>query len=409
VRIWGDVPYYSEIWNDPVDTRNKPRDPAEMIYGAIIDDLKFAAENLPVSDPIRSRATQGSAISLLASVHLTLATYNDIYDGAYDYRTVNKTYVDELAGDHENHWDAAASYALEIINNRGVYGYRLIDDYQNLFNGWLEDTEEHIFTIDFEGELEGGGISLSGKEGWRSNNNATGGYRKPIEVGGWGAIGTTLELMDMFNDNDYRKSVSFETTLYNIPNKENIPQYIDGEYVTVYNNMFHYSEIEDYPFPYSAKWTRYPGYCDVWPAAHRDSYNIPVMRFAEVLLIAAEALNELGRTAEAIPLLNEIRERARKAGPGTTDDRNIPLDVPVGLTATQLYDTIWYEWQYELSFEWKRWYNLVRRDSLTQAMSRFIPYRTGVPANAQEYNILLPIPQMELDRAPALIQNKGYN
>lgn len=400
VGAYGDVPYLEETMADPGDASSLLRTPAEEIYGQIIEDLKWCVENLPDSyGGVRNRASAGTALTVLASIHLSLATYSEVYASSYDYRSIDDALVESLKGEFVSHWDAAAYYALEVINNTGKYGYGLVDDYQDLFNGEVGDTKEHIFSVDYYSESKGGG-GIAGQtfDGWRNNNNGFTPIRKPWDVGGWSAMVPPLSFYESFIEGDYRREVSFETT-YAVTTSS-----VGGDTTST----IHYTALVEQSIkaPGCAKWTRYPGPTESWPAGVAASYNVAVYRYGEVLLIAAEALNELGRTSEAIPLINQLRERARLAG---GENRSMPLDVPAGLTQQQCWDTLWQERSYELCFEWKRWRDLVRRDSLVSVMSHFVPAITGesLGGNVQDYHKLICLPQSEIDLTN-LVQNAGY-
>lgn len=396
---YGDVPYLDETMADPGDASELVRAPAEEIYGYIIEDLEWCVDHLPDEfGGVRNRATSGTALTVLASIHMTLATYSEVYASSYDYRSIDDALVESLKGDFSSHWDAAAYYALEVINNKGKYGYDLVEDYQDLFNGEVGDTKEHIFSVDYYAESKGGSIAGQDFDGWRNNNNGFTPMRKPWDVGGWSAMVPPLSFYESFIEGDYRREVSFETTWAVTTSS------VCGDTTST----IHYTGLVEQSIqaPGCAKWTRFPGPTESWPAGVAASYNVAIYRYGELLLIAAEALNELGRTGEAIPIINQLRERARLAG---GENRSMPLDVPPGLTQQQCWDTIWQERSYELCFEWKRWRDLVRRDSLVSVMSRFVPEMTGEPlgGNVQNHHKLLCLPQTEMDLTN-LVQNAGY-
>jgi hypothetical protein len=412
----GDLPFYTEPLADPRDAKVVTRTPAEEIIQVIVEDLKICLEHLPDQNAeitsqgitLRTKPTRGSALALLARIHLTLATYNQVYADAYDYRSIDEGIINNLASGFSSHWEAAAYYANEVINNRTSFGYALEEDFQNLFNGEKGDSKEFIFSVDFSGDVKGGYVAGQDYDGWRNNNGGPSAYRKPVEVGGWGAMGGTMHLFDLFHWGDYRRDVSFDI---NLKSWEEAPLYneMTGEAEGTVLETYHYSQIEAYPFPYSAKWTRFVGEVEEWPTGSNSSYNVPDMRYAEVLLIAAEALNEMGQTAEAIGYVNQLRERARKRSLDPDDDSNYPVDLSSSLSQEAAYEAIWNEWSMELCFEWKRWFNLKRRDSLITVISRHVPFVTQQPVtNIQPYHKLLPIPQFEFEVTEGLIQNKGY-
>jgi len=411
----GDLPYFSEPLSNPKDARSATRTSAEEIYQYIIEDLKFCIDHLPDQNSyinsqgvsIRTKPTRGSALAVLAKVHLTLATYNDIYADAYEYRSIDEDLVNSLASGFASHWDAAAYYALEIINNKSSFGYDLEDDFQNLFNGDKGDSKEFIFSVDYSPTVKGPNVAGQDYDGWRNNNGGFCPYRKPVEVGGWGAIGATMSTFNLFHWGDYRRDVSFDITL-NLWEERPIYNEITGKAEGTILDSWHYSKIDAYPFPYSAKWTRFPGETQSWPDGTEGSMNVPNMRYAEVLLIAAEALNELGRTPEAIGYLNELRARARQRSMNPDDDSTYPVDLSTAMSKDEAWQAIWKEWSLELCFEWKRLFNLIRRDSLISVISREVPFVTGQHVNPQPYHILMPIPQFEFDVTDGLVQNKGY-
>ena len=403
VRLFGDIPFYTEVLDDPSDGATFPRVSAEVVYEQIVGDLNFAKDNLPDNWGLqRSRASKASALALLANVHLTLATYNDIYRNAYDYRTIDAGLIDKLASGFSSHWEAASTYALEVIDNRTRYEVDLVADMQDLFNGEIGDTREHIFSINYEGQRKGSGgpgtFGPGGIEGWRNNDNGLMPMRNPTIVGGWNVLVPPREIYNSFIGGDYRREVSFNTQWYQL----SAP--VNGDTLA----RFGLSDLQGLRNAYSAKWTRLPGLTEGWPTGVATSHNQPVLRFGELLLIAAEALNEQGNTTRAIELVNELRARAR-GGVNGTQNRAVPADVPLDLDQAGAWDVIWQERTYELAFEFKRWHDLVRRDSLQPVMSRFTPARTGVPngSNVQDFHILLPLPQIELDKTD-MRQNRGY-
>ncbi len=117
--------------------------------------------------------------------------------------------------------------------------------------------------------------------------------------------------------------------------------------------------------------------------------NIPVIRMAEVYLILAEAA---GNTAEGAEAINKVRRRAF----GLPINTASPRDLAGSLSAQAFKEAVWRERKYELAFENDRWFDMKRTGELLR-------YR-GV----QPFNIVLPIPQAELDVNPGLKQNTGY-
>ncbi len=414
VRLHGDIPYFFRPLADPREARTKTRDVAEKVYRNIVKDLQFCIKHLPDQSSIyssqgisiRTRATRGSALGLLAKVHLTLATYSHIYADAYEYRSIDASLIDSLASGFASHWDAAADYAKQVITNKSDFGYDLEDDFQNLFNGEKGDSKEFLFSRDFSGDVQGPNYAGQDYDGWHNNNNGAA-FWIPQETGGWGTAATTMALFNSYHWGDYRKDVTFDiTSIY----YEDAPTYneMTGNAEGTILESYHYSRVDALPNPYVAKWSRFPGSVQSWPSNIRNSMNPPSIRYAEVLLIASEALNQMGHTAESIGYLNELRARARKRSMNPDDDSNYPVDLSAGMSQEETAKAVWDEWRLELAFESKRWYNLVRNDSLITVISRHVPFVTGIPVNPQPYHILLPIPQFEFAVTDGLVQNNGY-
>ena len=119
-----------------------------------------------------------------------------------------------------------------------------------------------------------------------------------------------------------------------------------------------------------------------------------VTRYADILLLKAEALNELGRTVQAEDPLYEVRKRA-----GLTDRSTIE-----GLTQAQMREKIIHERRIELAFEGHRWFDMIRyKDNYALNFLHSIG-----KTSASSKHLLLPIPQQEIEANPMLTQNPGY-
>jgi hypothetical protein len=121
---------------------------------------------------------------------------------------------------------------------------------------------------------------------------------------------------------------------------------------------------------------------------HGNDY--PIYRLAEMLLIKAEALNELGRPADALPLVNQVRAR----------DFTPPKPLAAGMSQAQMRQAIFDERLFELLDEGKRRTDMIR-------FGTWLPAGWNKPAD-QPYKVLMPIPQTQMDANPLLVQNAGY-
>ncbi|MFD2563916.1 RagB/SusD family nutrient uptake outer membrane protein [Aquimarina rubra] len=353
VRTFGEIPYIDFAVREAETLSSISKTPVDEIYQNIIEDLEYAKTWLPDQQPFRSMPSKGTAASYLASVHLTIGNWQDAYDEA--------TFV---------------------INNKGRFGYDLEADFQDLFDATKADgLVEHIFAIDFKGADATSNIS-------RDYLASVTGMRGPANEG-WSVAVPTVAVFDSFDDSDYRKAVSFDTEAV-----------FDGVLVPWQDFGTANRGVSR---PHIAKYYRFPGTAG---NNNRDSdHNYGAMRYAEVLLIAAEASNELsGPTGEAVDYVNQIRARARNAA-GTMN--SFPEDINAGLSKDAFRDVILEERRIELAFEFKRWYDIKR---LNLGMEVFGPTSLEPQPNfdaTRDY--LFPLPNDELGRNPNLLpQNPGY-
>ncbi|WP_300978037.1 RagB/SusD family nutrient uptake outer membrane protein [Flavobacterium sp.] len=243
-----------------------------------------------------------------------------------------------------------------VDNCNAVTGYSLAPDYATMFRLAGENDAESIFEIQGVGSIPARGI-----QGYSNTQGARG-------AGGWGwGFNTPSQsLVDAYEAGDVRKNATIifrGTTLY------------DGRIVptTVENPRYNYKA-------YSSNFT------DLW----ETDTNIKYLRFAEVLLMKAEALNELGQTSAAIPLLNQIRNRAGLAN--TT-----------ALSQADVRRAIWKERRVEMAFEHDRFFDVVRTG---QAVAAFAADGKTFVAGKHE---LFPIPQSFIRQAAGLSsQNPNY-
>lgn len=339
-RYFGDVPLVTTPLSSD-DNLFPSRNPVSDVYDLIISDLTSAAELLPPKSAYgqqdMGRASKGAAYGLLAKVHLTLGNYQEAINMA--------TQVEGL-------------------------GYALNDNYYDNFNIDNENSIESIFEVQYASD---GGFSFWDNENQASWASPFMGPRGSNFVGGaFGWNQPTQEFINQYEDNDSRKDV---TVLY-----EGGPDF-DG---LAYESEFSYTgyNVRKFLVPIS-----------VIPSFDNSPMNFPVLRFADVLLMKAEALNELGQTNEAQNYLNMTRNRAGLD------------DIPSGLSQAQFREAVLEERRLELAFEGQRWFDLIRVNDGQYGLD-FL-HSIG-RTNAAQKHLLFPVPQIEIDRNPNLTQNPGY-
>lgn len=336
VRVYGDVPLVlKEI--SISESYDILREPKENVYNQIIADLK-EAQDLPVSYSTAEdgRTTQGAAKALLANVYMTLHKYAEA-----------ETILAEIIN--------SGQYSL-LENTPGSLN---IDGYKNVFSPVNHNSKEGIFEIQF---LKGGyGEGSNYANNFAPENSGT----NVVAVGGTG--GNNIPEMDIYNayeEGDLRRDFSMSLGYYD--NRKN-NEWVESRYVCKFMDV---------------------------PYQNNDaSNNYPVIRYADVILMYAEALNQNGKTAEACKYLNMTRRR----GFGYQTTETSPVDLQTTDKA-QFALMVEQERRVELAFENHRWFDLIRTGRAVEVMRS-----KGFSLN--ETNLICPIPQKQIDVNPKLTQN----
>ncbi len=304
VRTWGSVPLRTKAVLT-ADDANAPLAEIDDIYDLIIGDLKFAEDNLPNTTSKPGRATAGAAKVFLADVYLT-----------------------------REKWVDARDKAKEVIDNKVTFSYELESDFDIIFSHSSPTNSSDVFSIKFHEAVGYGSFIPS--------------ILAPLGPGdiakdaGMAARGILLlaargncDLIANWDDADPRKSMNLYKELE--VNGEMIPVDLEG--------------IGDFAF---GKYRDPVGIEET--AAGNDFY---LMRYADVLLIFAEAENKInGPTDEAYSAINKIRRRAY----GLDLNVSSQADLPSGLSQSEFDEMILRERGYEFMLEGKRWFDLVRKD-----------------------------------------------
>jgi hypothetical protein len=363
VRLFGDVPYIDTPVSDIAAASSIDNTPEADVYAKIIADLEYAEQWLPNTVATRATPSKAAAKSYLALVYLTMAgntSGSPYFQMAYDK-------------------------AKEVITNKGTYGIDLDPDFQTLFNGSkIDNSPEPIFVLDYNNNEapDNAYDQIAPMTGIRGDNDGAG--------GGWSVSTPTLAVYNSFDPNDYRTRVSFQTRA--------LINDTDVDY-TNFQSSGHEHAVNA---PYIAKYLRFPG--DFARGNKRaTSHNYSMIRYAEVLLIAAEAGVEIG-AADAVNFLNQVRGRARNGGE-TTNGGYVPETVgpsatPADLASITVADVL-EERRIELAFECKRWYDIKRRQ-LGDVVFGASGYEGAKPDWNPSVDYDTPIPQDEIDRNPKL-------
>ncbi|AJR04465.1 RagB/SusD family nutrient uptake outer membrane protein [Siansivirga zeaxanthinifaciens] len=373
VRLYGDIPYLDKPVTDAAAAGSISKTKVADVYTKIIADLEFAKKWLPDTQPTRSLPSKATAQSYLALVYLTM--------GQFDNANFAKAYTEAKA----------------VIDNESKYELGLEPDFQDLFNATkTAASKEPLFILDYNGFGDGeyGRDYMGALTGIRENQrDGTG--------GGWSVAVPSLAVYTSWDSQDYRRAVSLDDTgLFKA--KAPATGLVEEPYTrfTVY-----YTNSANRP--HIAKYTRFPG--SVAEGNFRQSSNKYIMmRYAEVLLIAAEALNEVTPgTTEADGYVDRVRERARNGMAGSTPSP-VPAKVTSGMSQDAFRAMVLEERKWELAFELKRWFDIVRRK-----MGPTVFGASGLEGLKTNFNpardYLYPLPNDELLRNPNLLpQNNEY-
>lgn len=335
VRLYGAVPLilHNPTTIDPTKLL-VGRTPADSIYLQIVSDLKDAT-NLPksYSGTDVGRATGGAAHTLLAKVYLTKQDWSN------------------------------ALVQLNIVINGG-YGYSLFPNYYDAFQKATKNGKEHIFSAQFETNLGAVNSTQYLSQSFISFNTQT----WPIDVP------ADSSLYSLFSATDTRRAVTFYNSVYNAATGQTVVY--SNQYVPYFNKFVDYSLT---PLTTQAQ----------------SGINYPILRYADVLLMYAEAQNELngGPTTGAYTAINQVRTRANVT------------NLTAGLSQSDFRDSLFLERRKEFIQEGHRWFDLVRQGGtvLVDALHK-IPAKS----TASSKNTLFPIPLVEIQLNPKLTQNPGY-
>ncbi|GAA4799155.1 RagB/SusD family nutrient uptake outer membrane protein [Olivibacter ginsenosidimutans] len=335
VRQYGGVPLRLAPVESPDSALSKGRAPVEEVYNQIVSDLSSAADNLSnatISSAEKGRVTEGAARTLLAKVYLTLKKYDE---------------------------------AIDQLRKVSTMGYSLVTNYADNFSPEKKNGAESIFEIQYLGSQPSLSSNFmyqfapytSGSVVTQDPNTNLGGSA------GWNI--PTQDMIDAYEEGDKRKASSLAEGFTNS----------SGTFVAVpYVKKYNFGFVE-------------PGQTDV---------NFPVLRYADVLLMLAECLNEKGFAAngEAFNLVNNIRERAGLK----------PLEARDINGQDRFREAVFQERRVELAFENHRWYDLLRTGKAVEIMNahgaREKDGSLTIPTNAYQVTnnrLLLPIPQREIN------------
>jgi hypothetical protein len=354
VRLYGDVPLITEPQEASSENFFPTRTTTQEVYNAIVDDLT-QAENagLPWQDPT-GRVSKAAVKSLLSKVYLTMAG-----------QPLNKG---------TEYYVFARDKALDVINNSGI---SLFPTYGDLHSLSQENKGEHIFEIQYLASVAGNPM----QQLLLPNFKNVSAYSDEV-----GSTVPTVQFYQSFEANDLRakdREGFFYTSYYDGGNGALKP--LNAPYI-----FKHFDLVAN-------------GTAGT-PGTTQSDLNWPQIRYADVLLVYAEAQNRADGSpnTQAYAAVNAIRTRAQ-------------LPDLAGLSQTAFEEAVWRERWHELCYEGVTWFDMVRLrkayNESTNTFEDFVGHK--FPDNPtivlQERNLLFPLPTAEMRNNPQLTpQNPGY-
>lgn len=413
IRRFGNIPLITTTAMSYSDPREMEQEDPAKVYEFIEADLKYATETLPwaTDDSYRQdnsfRFSKGAALGLLAKVYATWAGW-----------PVNDA----------SKWEFAAKTAGTLINSGK---HDLLDAFEDLWkntcNGKWDPTESLIeisfYSPTYKGSSDPSGrigkwngVSTSSIAGTRGRCAAQVKVTYPF-IMEWRAedgVDNTNPEGTKGGKVDLRRDLSIANYKYDhtIVDDSHEPVLLAGDKDSDLDPTKKVSAKQSYT---PAKWD-IEKYQNTSYLLNEDMSNVNwyVLRYADVLLLYAEALNEWkgGPTNEAYAAVNKVRRRAY-GNPASTS----VCDLPVGLDEDKFRDAVRKERKYELAFEGHRRLDLVRWDMYYETIQMTYNDMVDLYPQAryvvQKYTVkgkheLMPIPQREMDLCTKFEQNPGW-
>lgn len=344
-RYYGEVPVVLQEVTD-ISSLNTDKVPLADVYAQIISDFETAEDLLPVTNT-NGKAHKYAATTLLA-----------------------KTYL-QMSGQPLNDNTAAekAALAAKRVIDSGLFG--LVADYFSLFDASNEYSREYIFDVEFsnaQSATTGGG-----------QVGTTDGVETPYGLH-WAQVRTCQEFYEKFDPTDNRRN-NVALFRYILVGGELVADYegVEGHY---YAYKFRHPLREE---DRGITWVNW-----------NNPINFPITRYADVLLMYAEATTRATHAVQpdALEYVNKLRRRGFLVDmetPNSAADLN-------PASAEDFLDKILLERSFELCFEGHRWCDLVRYGKLEEAVKSLSKYaftaeQTSQAANFRSRHVIFPIPQ----------------
>ena len=435
LNCWGGVPYYDESCdiNEQFSNLSAPRSSAEEIRDHVLADLSDAIELLPVKweSSDLGRATKGAAYALRGKVYLYSSQWEKakddfeeiVYDKSTQYgyslhsdyndlfRLYNGRHSDEMIFSIQSIDGNTSGYALNIV---GYFGnkstLRLIASNCIVPSVKLVDMYENLDGTPFDWDILFPGYSDGGSELRRKYMCVA------IDQGSTRVTDTldcdTLKVADAYRNRDPRLSLNVITPYSHYLGTDAGSNPMDKQFVLAdpskggspMEAMAFIRNSEGWNSYFWRKWIPTGNLDGYWGEYNRTPYEFPLIRLGDVILMLAEAYNELGMIDKAVVELNKIRSRV-----------GMPLlnngDTWLAVNGKEkMSERIRRERAFELAGEGQRYWDLRRWGLLEQSVcdARDIFGDLMYTRSYQPRHELWPIPLVEMERNRNLTQNPGW-
>ena len=424
ISVFRQVPWIDEqVYKDKATEKtSNTQYTYEQLFGKVIDDFKFAYDNLPEKQSEGGRANKIAAAAYLAKCYLTLA-WGDGYEATDGVGHINKDYMQKV---------------VDYTDVVKVSHYGYLEDYGDIFLPDYKNSKESIFAVQASDYSED--HTRYGRANWSNTLNGCWGiwscgwdFHKPSQnlVNAYKTRNGLPEFTD-YNDSDEYPvngkptAQKWDPRLFHTVGMPTFPYKYEPEYTLTKansrtpNTYGYYTSMKEVP-----QRSKGESYNRPWQAFDMNDY---VLRYTDVMLMRAEALIELGRLQEARTIINDIRQRAKnsikKHIEYAADQCDIAL-YPVSYFQDKETARKCLRWErrLEMGMEGSRFFDLRRWGIASETLNNYFKSEAKDVYDGQPYaeyykdanftpgkNEFWPVPYNQLYYIPGLYtQNKGYD
>ena len=424
ISVFRQVPWIDEqVYKDTATEKtSNTQYTYEQLFGKVIDDFKFAYDNLPEKQSEGGRANKIAAAAYLAKCYLTLA-WGDGYEATDGVGHINKDYMQKV---------------VDYTDVVKVSHYGYLEDYGDIFLPDYKNSKESIFAVQASDYSED--HTRYGRANWSNTLNGCWGiwscgwdFHKPSQnlVNAYKTRNGLPEFTD-YNDSDEYPvngkptAQKWDPRLFHTVGMPTFPYKYEPEYTLTKansrtpNTYGYYTSMKEVP-----QRSKGESYNRPWQAFDMNDY---VLRYTDVMLMRAEALIELGRLQEARTIINDIRQRAKNSIKKHIEYAADQCDIAL-YPESYFQDKetarkcLRWERRLEMGMEGSRFFDLRRWGIASETLNNYFKSEAKDVYDGQPYaeyykdanftpgkNEFWPVPYNQLYYIPGLYtQNKGYD